>query len=93
MNSNRHPISQQLSGQTTKLLKFKKKQQIEIPIPKLVVADKKEPVSLDNDKFDLIRSLQDQGDDSDSVSSYSDAASDNGEEVDENVQKFVLNEY
>ena len=54
---------------------------------------RKEPESLDNDKFDLIQSLQDQGDDSDCVSSYSDAASDNGEEIDENVQRFVNDEY
>ena len=54
---------------------------------------KKEPESIDSSKFDLIKSLQEQGnDESDSFSAYSDNNSDQAE-VDENVQNFINAEY
>jgi hypothetical protein len=57
------------------------------------VVAKKEPESIDSDKFDLIKSLQEQGnDESDSFSAYSDNNSDQAE-VDENVQNFINAEY
>lgn len=95
MNSNRHPISQQLSGLTTKLLKYKQKKLIDIPLRKLTVSSeaKGESEALDNVKVDLKRSIQEKGDDSSCMSSYSVATSDNGEEVDENIQSFINNEY
>lgn len=64
-----------------------------IPLPQEVTSEaKKEPESIDSDKFDLIRSLQEQGDDeSDSLSVYSDDVSDH-EAIDENIQSFINNE-
>jgi hypothetical protein len=57
------------------------------------VVAKKEPESIDSSKFDLIKSLQEQGnDESDSFSAYSDNNSDQAE-VDENVQNFINAEY